>query len=60
MGQEKEIFPPFLKAPKQCLLLSLVEVRLKEGKALGSEKVVLACEVGCDNRREVEPGLSIL
>jgi hypothetical protein len=30
---------PALKVPRQCPLFLLVEVHLREGKALGSEKV---------------------
>jgi hypothetical protein len=36
-GQET-FFPPVLKVPRQCPLVLLAEVRLREGKGLGSEK----------------------
>jgi hypothetical protein len=36
MGREKRF--PALKVPRQCPLGLLVEVRLREGKALGSEE----------------------
>jgi hypothetical protein len=36
-GGKKKMFPS--KAPRQCPLILLVEVRLTETKALGSEKV---------------------
>jgi hypothetical protein len=38
-GQKKTIFSPVLKVSRQCPLVLLVEVRLREGKALGSGKV---------------------
>jgi hypothetical protein len=34
----KILFSPVLKVPRQCPLVLPVEVRLREGKALGSEK----------------------
>jgi hypothetical protein len=44
-GSERDYFKgrghrncPGLKVPRQCPLILLVEVRLREGKALGSEK----------------------
>jgi hypothetical protein len=36
-GRQKHF--PALKVPMQCLLVLLVHIRLREGKALGSEKV---------------------
>jgi hypothetical protein len=36
-GLRQKVFPA-LKVPRQCPFVLLVEVRLKEGKALGSEK----------------------
>jgi hypothetical protein len=37
-GGQGTFFPPVLKVPRQCPLALLVEVRLGEGKVLGSEK----------------------
>jgi hypothetical protein len=38
------IFPHVLKVPRQCPLVLLAKVRLREGKALGSEEgEVLGC-----------------
>jgi hypothetical protein len=38
-GKEKHLLPPVLKVLRQCHILLLVELRLREGKASGSEKV---------------------
>jgi hypothetical protein len=39
-GERQEIFfPPVLKVPRQCPLILLVEVHLRECEALRSEKV---------------------
>jgi hypothetical protein len=35
---QKHFFPPALKAPRQCPLVLLVEIRLRKGKALGREE----------------------
>jgi hypothetical protein len=44
-----------LKVPRQCLLVLLVEICLKEGKALGSEEGKgLKCGLCYEQRREVE------
>jgi hypothetical protein len=54
-GVGKKYFYPVLKAPRQCPLVILVEVHLREGKALGSQKVVLG--ILCyEQKKEVEPG----
>jgi hypothetical protein len=39
MRREKQIFPPNLKVPGQRHLVLLLEVVLRQGKSLGSEKV---------------------
>jgi hypothetical protein len=47
-----------VKVPRQCLLVLLAKVCLKEGKALGSEKgKASGSELCCEQRREVEQGL---
>jgi hypothetical protein len=38
-GQEILFLSPVLEVPRQCPLILLVEVYLREGEALGSEKV---------------------
>jgi hypothetical protein len=37
-GGGKKHFAPVLKVPRQCPFVLLVEVLLREGEALGSEK----------------------
>jgi hypothetical protein len=46
-----------LKVPRQCPLVLLVEVHLREGKALGSEKAKVLESGLCEARRKVEQGL---
>jgi hypothetical protein len=47
-----------LTVPRQCLLVFLVEVRSREGKALESEKCKgLGCGLRYGQRREVKQGL---
>jgi hypothetical protein len=38
-GTRKTFCSPLFKVPRQCPLVPLVEVRLKEGKASGSDNV---------------------
>jgi hypothetical protein len=52
-GRGGEIFPA-LKVPSQCPLSLLFKVRLREGKALGSETgKVLGCGLYSEQRSEV-------
>jgi hypothetical protein len=55
---DKKIFSPVFNVPRHCALVRLVEVRLREGKALGSEKGKgLESGLCCYYGREVEAGL---
>jgi hypothetical protein len=60
LGRRETSFPPVLKAPRQCLFVLLVEERLKEDEALGSEKgkVIVECGLCYDQRREAESGFT--
>jgi hypothetical protein len=51
-------FSPVLKVPRQCPLVFLVDVSLREGKIVGSEKSKVSGSGLCyEQGREVEPGL---
>jgi hypothetical protein len=52
VAEERFLFPTVTKVPSPCPLFLLVEVILREGKGLGSEK--LKCY---EQRREFELGL---
>jgi hypothetical protein len=53
-------YSPALKLPRPCSLILLVNVSLREGKAVGSEKgKVLWCELCYEQRRSIEPRLRL-
>jgi hypothetical protein len=56
-GGEKFYFSA-LKVPRQCPFVLLVEIRLREGKALvGEEGKALGSGLCCEPRKKVELGL---
>jgi hypothetical protein len=54
---KKHSFSLVLKVPRQCPFVLLVEIRLRKGKGLRSEKVNVSGRGLCyEQNREVEPG----
>jgi hypothetical protein len=52
-------FSPALKVPRQCPLVLLIDVCLREDEALGSKKVkILLRGLGYEQRRETETGFT--
>jgi hypothetical protein len=63
VGESKDVVRnnnncPALKVPRQCPLVLLVEIHLREGNSLGSEKgKVLGSGFCCEEGREYDQGL---